>query len=242
MSSLTAANKDKIAANRKAIFELEGDVNYNKARGYLTRSLVAENTSLILKNYNSAFLGNRQLANANTDCIFRNRVALLQCLPASTDVEINFREAMINKAKLTFLKHRSQLNSQLLSISQDMAAVNAQMISVNRRIMETNETIKDFNSTLIAETADLIGAQHNPTPESNAAIIAANAADIVEVTQRVHNNNASVEELSATIEANRISIMANSQLIAERREAILKNHDLITANRKRIAAVIGARR
>jgi len=242
MSNLTADNKEKIANNRKLIFELEGDVNFNKARVLLTRSLVGENAALIAKNYNSAFLGNRQLANENTDAIFRNRVALLQCLPSTNDVETNFREAMINKAKLAFLKHRSKLNSQVVSISHDVAAVNAQAIAINRRIMETNEQIREFNSGLIAENADMIGATYNPTPESNAAIIAANSADIHEISQRVHQNNASIEELIATADANRAAILANAQQISERRDAILKNHDLIAANRKRIASVVGARR
>ncbi len=130
---------------------MEGTVNHNKAKAYLTRSVIAENAALIAKNYNSAFLGNRQLANENTDALFRNRIALAQSLPSGTDVEINFREATINAAKLAFLNHRSHLNAQVLSISQELAALNAQAIAVNRRIMEANEGIKDQNSALIGE-------------------------------------------------------------------------------------------
>jgi len=242
MSALVAENKAKISANRKAIFELEGCVNHNKAKAYLARSVVAENAALISKNYNAAFLGNRQLANENTDALFRNRIALAQSLPSNTEVEVNFREATINAAKLAFLDHRSSVNSQVLSISQDMAALNAQAIAINRRVMEANESIKDFNSALIAENSRLIeNGQGTPTPESNAALIAANAALIAKIGGRVSGNNSAIDELMAATETNRKNALANSDQIAERRAAILKNHDLIAANRERIAALVGAR-
>eukprot|EP01034_Spumella_vulgaris_P046131 gene46131-57520_t len=54
--------------------------------------MIAENGALISKNYNAAFMGNRQLANENTDAIYRNRIALTQGLPISTEVQRNFRE------------------------------------------------------------------------------------------------------------------------------------------------------
>jgi len=243
MSALIAENKANIAKNRSAIFNLEGSVNHNKANAYLTRSVVAENSALISKNYNAAFLGNRQLANENTDALFRNRIALAQCLPSSTDVEVNYREASINKAKLAFLDHRSTVNGQVLSITQDMAALNAQAIAINRRIMEANENIKDFNSKLISEnTAWLDGSlHHHATPEGNAAMIAANAAKIAAITERVHGNNRAAEELLATTEANRNAALANSAQIAERRQAILKNYEQIKANRHRIAERVAER-
>lgn len=226
----------------RRIFELEGSVNHNKARAYLLRSKVAENAALITKNYNAAFLGNRQLANENTDALFRNRIALLQALPATNEVEINYREAKINQAKLAFLDHRSTVNAQVLSISQDLAAVNAQAIAVNRRIMETNETIKEKNSALIAENTALIGFDHGThTPEGNAALVAANAAKIEEIKARVAANGSTLEALEAQTDANRASAIENSNLIAQRLVAIKANHDLIAANRARIAQIVAAR-
>jgi hypothetical protein len=131
------------------IFELDGCVNHNKARAYLARSLIAENAALINKNYNAAFLGNRQLANENTDALFRNRIALAQSLPATNEVETNYREATVNAAKLAFLDHRSRLNGEVLSVAQDLAALNSQAISINRRVMELNENIKEQNARWI---------------------------------------------------------------------------------------------
>lgn len=221
---------------------MEGSVNHNKARAYLLRSKVAENAALINKNYNAAFLGNRQLANENTDALFRNRIALLQALPVNNEVQINYREAKINQAKLAFLDHRSTLNAQVLSISQDLAAVNAAAIAVNRRIMETNEQIKEKNSALIAENTALIGHDHGtPTPEGNAALACANAAKIVEIQARVSSNDGSIEALEAQVDANRSSALENSNLIAQRLVAIKANHELIAANRAKIAKVVAAR-
>lgn len=239
MSALVAENKAKISANRAKIFELEGVVNHNKAKAYSLRSKVAENAALIAKNYNAAFLGNRQLANENTDALFRNRIALFQCLPTNTDVERNYREAKINQAKLEFLDHRSTLNGQVLSISQDQAALNAQAIAINRRIMETNESIREKNSALIAENTSLIGHNHGtPTPEGNAAIVAANSAKIAEINARVNTNGNAMDALEATTDTNRTAALENSHQIAQRFAAIKANHDLIAANRVRITEII----
>jgi len=236
--SLSAENKAKIAANSRSIFELEAAVNHNKARSYLARSRIQENGALIAANRNSAFLGNRQAANDNTEQIFRNRIALLKTLPADNDVQVNYREAKINQARLAQLNHRSKLNATVLSISHDLAAINAQAIAVNRRIMEANEHIKEFNSGIIAENTALISASHNPNPESNAALIAANAATIKEIQDRVGGNNSTVDELSHLIDSNHASILKNAKEIHDRREAIIHNHELIAANTARIAEKI----
>jgi ABC-type oligopeptide transport system ATPase subunit len=188
-----------------------------------------------LANRAAAFLGNRQLANDNTEQIFRNRITLLKTLPATSDVQINFREAMINKARLAQLNHRSKLNATVLSISHDMAVVNAQQIAVNRRVMEANEHIKEFNAGIIAENTALINATHNPQPESNAQIIAENAATIKEIQSRVGSNNGTLDELSHMIDSNHASIVKNAAEIHERREAILKNHENLAANTAKIA-------
>jgi hypothetical protein len=233
--SLTAENKAKIAANSKAIFELEASVNHNKARSYLLRSRITENSDLILANRSAAFLGNRQLANDNSEQIFRNRIALMKTLPTGTDVQVNFREAMMNKARLAQLNHRSKLNATVLSISHDMAVVNAQQIAINRRIMEANEQIKDFNAAMIAENTALINATHNPAPESNAQIITDNAATIKEIQSRVGSNNGTLDELAHMIDSNHASILKNAGEIHERREAILKNHEHLAANTAKIA-------
>ena len=71
----SATNRKNIKKNRRAIFEVEATVTSNRAKAYATRSIIEENRALILKNYTAAFMGNRQLANQNTDDVFRNRKA-----------------------------------------------------------------------------------------------------------------------------------------------------------------------
>ena len=46
----------------------------------MARSVVEENHDSILKNYHAAFRGNRNLENANTDDLFRNRFAILRAM------------------------------------------------------------------------------------------------------------------------------------------------------------------
>lgn len=243
MSALTRKDRKRykslIGVNRAKIFDLEGIVNHNKAKSYLLRAKTSENAALISKNYNSAFMGNRQLANENTDAIFRNKIALMQSLPSNNQAEINYREAKINEAKLQFLDHRSALNAQVVAITKDLAILNEHAIAINRRIMETNEAIKDMNAALNAEisaTIELIPAA--PSPEAYVAIVASNAAKIEEIMSRVALTTASMEALDHTTETNRAFSMGDTQLINIRLAAIKANYDAISADRLRIAELL----
>ncbi len=91
------------------------------------------------------------MANDNTEALFRNRIAIAEGLPARNETEAAYREATINKEKLAFLDHRSNLNGQVLSITHDMVAQNTQANAINRRVMNTNEDIKNFNANLIGK-------------------------------------------------------------------------------------------
>lgn len=133
------------------MFEVESVVANNKAKAYLVRSITAENSALINKNYHAALLGNQQLANENTEALFRDRMAIFKSFPTETEVQSNFREAMLNRTKLDYLNHRTHLNEQILTISQEFIALNEQAMSVNRRIMEVNETIRQFNTEKIGK-------------------------------------------------------------------------------------------
>ena len=133
------ANKQKIRKNRRSIFEVEAAVTSNRAKAYASRSSIEENRAGILNNYTAAFMGNRQLANQNTDDVFRNRKAILASLTPSNEVEENFQESMTNEANLDFLEHRSNLNAAVLSVNEKMVAVNQMLIDVNDTIMKANE-------------------------------------------------------------------------------------------------------
>ncbi len=103
-------NKETIKENRKRIFKLDAEVMTNKTMIYASRSMIEENRMMILSNYAAAFIGNRQIANSNTDEIFDNRQAILNNAETNSEVEENFIHSQKNRAALDFLKHRSELN------------------------------------------------------------------------------------------------------------------------------------
>jgi len=224
-----------LESNRAKIFDLEGSVHYNNAKTDMLNGKVAENAALIAKNYNSAFMGNRQLANENTEALFRNRLTLLQCLPVNNEAEAKYRESKINEAKLVFLDFRSSVNAEVLSITQDMAMLNAQAIAINRRIMAMNESIRERNSSLIEENTKLIAEGSNSSVFKNyTPIVESNAAKIEEVYAREVSIGHCMGALESAIDANRAAADENSNQIATRSIAIKTNHDLIATNRYRI--------
>ena len=79
-------NKDSVQVNRKSIENLRTSLMSNKASLYQSRSMIEENRLMILSNYAAAFMGNRQLANHNTDEILSNRLAILDAIDVATDV------------------------------------------------------------------------------------------------------------------------------------------------------------
>ena len=244
LESQVETNKANISRNRAELFLAECEVMQNKAKAYLTRSLVLENQALIAKNYNSAFLGNRQLVNQNTDDVFRNRYAIFRHIPAdqSDPVQLNFRDALGNRAKIEFLEHRSVLNSKMLNTTLKMVHLNAQLIAINSEIMETNRGIVEFNSASIAKNTEFLKSgisASGATPESNAAFIAENTRRIVAIRQRADQNSDLVSTVRQESESNKVKILANTELIYERRAAIIANAANIEANQQHVAQFIG---
>jgi len=237
----TAENKQNIEINRRKIFELENAVLYNRALAHATRSLVVENHAVINKNYTAAFNGNRQLANQNTDDLFRNRTAIVRNIHAKNQVETNYKEALANKTKLEFLAHRSRLNERVLKISEDLSAINKQLIDVNRAVMDTNEEIVQFNGKLIDGNSQLLANgvdASKATPESNAELIAENKKTIEDIQKRSAANKDRIQALFEATARNRAATVANAQAILDRRERILENHKKIEANQKKVANFI----
>lgn len=237
-------NRANISRNRAELFLAECEVMQNKTKAYLARSLVLENQALVAKNYTSAFLGNRQLANQNTDDVFRNRYAIYRHIPidASDPVQVNFREALGNRAKIEFIEHRSSLNSKMLNTTLKIAHLNAQLIAINSEIMETNRGIVEFNSASIAKNTEILKSgisASGATPESNAAFIAENSRRIVAIRQRADQNNDLVTAVKLEAESNRVKILANNELIYERRAVIVANAANIEANQQAVAQFIG---
>ena len=235
--STKEANKEAIAKNRKTIFSIESEVLSNKALVYQSRSMIEENRLMIMSNYSAAFMGNRQLANANTDEIFSNRTAILQNMDAQDEVQQNYIDAQTNKSNLDFLKHRSALNSSVLEVSKKMADINAQLVALNREIMDANKKIVEFNATQISSNSDMLGGSlsaDSATPQSNADIIAGNAAAMAELTKNISHNRGTILAVLETSEMNAAALMKNKDEINERRVAIMENRKGIADNKAKI--------
>ena len=112
--SKTKINASAIKANKRRIFKIDAEVMTNKANAYISRSMIEENRLMILSNYSAAFMGNRQLANSNTEEIFENRKTILDNYKSKNDVEENFINAQKNKASskyLTLVVHLIPINA-----------------------------------------------------------------------------------------------------------------------------------
>tara|TARA_B100000700_G_C14842425_1_gene759876 strand:+ start:242 stop:958 length:717 start_codon:yes stop_codon:yes gene_type:complete len=233
----TKMNAKAIKANRKRIFKIEAEVMTNKANAYISRSMIEENRLMILSNYSAAFMGNRQLANSNTDEIFENRKTILENYSAKNDVEENFINAQKNKASLDFLKHRSDLNTALLKVSEEMANVNSKLVEINKKIMDANQSIVDFNAVQIAENKSLINGALKPQkakPASNAKIIKSNSSSMKQLEKNVKNNRKRMTDLYNKSEKNAAALMQNKSVIKQRRNNALGNRAKILANKSLI--------
>ena len=235
--SSSEANKAAIAANRKTIFNIESNVLSNKALVYQSRSMIEENRLMIMSNYSAAFMGNRQLANANTDEIFANRSAILAAMDADGDVQENYVNVQTNKSSLDYLAHRSELNSSVLAISAKMADVNAQLVAINQEIMAANQSIVEFNAEQIALNSDMLNGALQPskaTVEGNASMVVANTAAMADLSSNVENNRNTMDSILENSASNASALMVNKDTINERRVAIMENRKGILANKQKI--------
>lgn len=231
-------NKKAIAVNRERILAIDTAVMNNKASIYQSRSMIEENRLMILSNYAAAFMGNRQLANANTDELFANRTAILENHDSQSDVEKNCISASLNSASLAFLNHRSSMNSAVLDVSEELAAINARLIEINTGIMDANAAIVDFNAAQIAANASLLDGDLQPgnaTPESNAAMVAKNAAGMSDIEANAAANSDRIESIMSSSLENADALVANKATISARRADIMKNRADVMANRQRIS-------
>jgi len=239
-SEATATNRKKISENEATLHTLHLDVLTNKEKLYAIRSIIEENRAMILKNYAGAFIGNRQVANQNTDDIFKNRIAILDSLKTSGQVEENFVNSKHNEANADFLEHRSLLNNRVAKVNEKMSEVNTKLIEINSAIMLSNKEIVDFNTQQIATNGRLLEGikDEKSTPEANAARIEENVKRIKVIQDRVAKYEANVATMLKAAEENRDHIKKNAADIESRRDKIIENRCNIHANGRKVAEVL----
>jgi len=240
-SDAHATNRKNIATNAAALHDLHLTVFGNTAKLLAVRSLIEENRALLMKNYTVAFGCNRLMVNGNTDCIFKNRLAILDAMKLEPGQEhINFRNTKMNKAKIDFLEHRSQLNNRVAKTNVCMTAANAKLIEANTMIMNNNEEVVKFNTSAIETNKKLLeGIQADKaTPESNAARVDANTKGIAMIVDHSTKYDEKVEEMTKACLENRKKIIANAKDIDDRRKKILENRAGVLENGGKVSAQI----
>lgn len=231
------ADDEKNSASHEAIFNTEAEVMTNKALVYQSRAIIEENRHMILSNYAAAFIGNRQLANQNTDDIFRNRELILRQHISKSALETSFIEAQLDLAKLEFLEHRSQLNSSVLTISEKMEKINQLLTEANQEIMAANQSIVSFNRGHIDHNNRLLNGDLTPSMASQQDTKKALAAVkklMKHIATSALNNRKRMQKLVKASLKNSTALIKNKNEIAERRDEIMENRDAMTANRRKM--------
>ena len=137
----------------KKIGILWADLLEIKSLGYLIRAKIEQNISIVLSNISSSFMGNRQLANHNTDDIRFNIEKIIGS-------KFDEADKVSKLTQLRFLKQRQKLNKRLISNSDDLLSAIENLQSVQKKIMSTNEEIIRFNTSTIELSSNLLSENH----------------------------------------------------------------------------------
>ena len=126
-----------------------------KSKNYLLRSKIDQSIAITISNLSASFLGNRQMANHNTEDI-------KYCL--NEIIEKNSTKPDVTKlnVNLTFMKHRQRLNKRLVENSKILIAAIEQLQLAHQRVMKTNEEIVKFNTSMIDATSSVISTNELP--------------------------------------------------------------------------------
>jgi len=193
-----------------------------KSKNYLLRSKIDQSIAITISNLSASFLGNRQMANHNTEDI-------KYCL--NEIIEKNSTEPDVTKlnVNLIFMKHRQRLNKRLVENSKILIAAIEQLQLAHQRVMKTNEEIVKFNTSMIDATSSVISTNEPPVQlrlgESEIQ------AELAKIEKNCLLSHKTTEKLIKQIE----HICTQNDLLSEeldkKREKIIKNRDLISGVR-----------
>ena len=150
------------------------------------------------------------------------RTGILQRMPAPDQLTQDFKEAILNKARIEFLIFRSKVNEQATSITQELAELNALSISINQRILEANEEIKNFNQRMMMDNGTLqdVLSQMQPSPDLHAAMVKGNLSMLHDLAMHASANAASVDKLLQLAEESNVMATRNATAIAQHRKVV----------------------
>ena len=193
-----------------------------KSKNYLLRSKIDQSIAITISNLSASFLGNRQMANHNTEDI-------KYCL--NEIIEKNSTEPDVTKlnVNLIFMKHRQRLNKRLVENSKILIAAIEQLQLAHQRVMKTNEEIVKFNTSMIDATSSVIST--NEPPVELRLSVSEIQAELEKIEKGCLLSYKTTEKLIKQIE----HICTQNDLLSEeldkKREKIIKNRDLISGVR-----------
>jgi hypothetical protein len=225
-----AKEHSKKTSPQRQIEKLWSEVLETKSIGYLLRAKIEQNLALLISNINSSFMGNRQLANQNTEDIY---YSLRKIIESRVDDNGNVDEYLISSSDAAFIEHRSKLNRKINDVSAELNEVNNKLLSIHRKVMKNNDEIIKFNTKNLEEAYRFIMGGNS---RADAKTLSAEDFDIKSVAlskQNKQNNKNTAKLMKIVNEALDNTIEAQSQ-VSEKRERIFENRKVIMGIRKDI--------
>ena len=193
-----------------------------KSKNYLLRSKIDQSIAVTNSNLSASFLGNRQMANHNTDDI-------KYCL--NKIIEKNSNEPDVNKlnVNLIFLKHRQKLNKRLSENSKILIAALEQLQLAHQRMMKTNEEIVKFNSSMLEATSEIIS--NDELPIQLRLGVSEIQAEVEKLEKGCLSSDKTTQKLMKQIDNLCMENDSLAKELGEKREKIIKNRDRISGVR-----------
>ena len=208
----------------RRMFLLEAEIMKNRSQIYISRSIIEENRLMILSNYAAAFVGNRQIANNNTDEIFKNRNKILENLYENDKLNKANLISKNNKAKLDFLNHRTHLNNTVLTISEEIQKINKKLTEINKKILSSNQSILEFNQEQTRINEDLISkGEENANISITENETGENEKLLSSLETRSKLNQEKTKKIIKKTAKNNRSLVRNKNDISERRDKLISN-------------------
>ena len=193
-----------------------------KSKNYLLRSKIDQSIAVTNSNLSASFLGNRQMANHNTDDI-------KYCLNKIIDKNSAEPDATKLNVDLIFLKHRQKLNKRLMENSKILIAAIEQLQMAHQRVMRTNEEIVKFNSSMLETTSEIISTNELPFQ------LRLGESEIQSELEKVEKGCLSSDKTTQKLIKQVEDLWMKNDLLSEeldqKREKIIKNRDRISGVR-----------
>ena len=193
-----------------------------KSKNHLLRSKIDQSIAITNSNLSASFVGNRQMANHNTDDI-------KYCL--NKIIENNSTDSDVTKLNvdLIFMKHRQKLNKRLVENSKILIAAIEQLQLAHQKVMMTNEEIVKFNLSMLETTSEVISTNELPTQLRLG--VSEIQVELEKIEKRCLLSDKTTQKLTQQAQEIFKENDTLSEELDEKREKIIKNRDHISGVR-----------